>query len=136
MTGLYLTLGALRPAAIDIISLSMKPRILILATFLPLALAAQSSGDHWVATWTTAQNLVRTPPAPPSAATNAQPVPPRSGGPPRSFSNQTVRQIIRTSIPGRRLRVRLSNQFAGQPVAIGAAHIALREKDSEIKPGS
>ncbi len=81
-----------------------------------------------MATWTTAQLLVRPvpSPAPPAAASAAA----------RGFNNQTIRMISRASIGGRRLRVKLSNAFGSAPVTIGAAHIALRGKDSEIIPAS
>jgi lysophospholipase L1-like esterase len=52
------------------------------------------------------------------------------------FNNQTVRMIVRTSIAGKRLRVRLSNAFGSMPVAVGAAHLAIRSKDSGIVPDS
>src|SRR5262249_37756877 len=92
--------------------------------------------DHWVATWATAQNLVRVPPAtaPAGAPPNAPAKQPPIGA--RGFTDQTIRMIARTSIPGRRLRVKIANQFGGTPVQIGAAHIALREKDSAIVAGS
>jgi lysophospholipase L1-like esterase len=104
----------------------MKPKLLaslILAQFLGLApvFAQHNTAGHWVATWATAESLARV--QPPSAST---------GG----FSNQTVRMIVRVSIGGHRLRVKLSNAFGSVPVAIGAAHIALRSKDSEIVAGS
>jgi lysophospholipase L1-like esterase len=44
--------------------------------------------------------------------------------------------IARTSIGGRRLRVILSNAFGSEPLAVGAAHIAIRAKESEIVGGS
>ena len=88
---------------------------------------AQPSQEHWVATWTTAELLVRTPAAQPAAA-------PPVGV--RGFNNQTVRMIVRTSIGGRRLRVNLSNAFGADPLAVGAAHIAIRAEDSEIVAGS
>jgi len=44
--------------------------------------------------------------------------------------------IVRTSIGGRTLRIRLSNALGGTSVNIGAAHLALRRKDSAIVPGS
>src|SRR5262249_8093926 len=56
--------------------------------------------------------------------------------PPRTFNNQTVRMIARTSIGGRRVRIGVSNQFGGTPVVIDAAHLALRGKESEIVEGS
>lgn len=44
--------------------------------------------------------------------------------------------VLRTSIGGKRLRVRLSNAFNGTAVEIGAAHIAVRDKESGIIPAS
>jgi len=79
--------------------------------------------EHWVATWTTAQLLVR-----PQAA-------PRPGAA-QGFTNQTVRMIVRGSIGGERLRVKLSNAFGSDPVIVGAAHIALRSAESRIVPES
>ena len=43
-------------------------------------------------------------------------------------SNQTLRQIVHTSIGGDRVRVVLSNAFGTAPLEIGAADIALREQ--------
>ncbi len=54
----------------------------------------------------------------------------------RGFNNQTVRMIVRTSIAGKRLRVRLTNAFGSTPVAVGAAHLAIRAKESGIVPDS
>ena len=89
--------------------------------------AQPGSQEHWVATWTTAELLVRSLAAQPPAAPPAAP---------RGFNNQTVRMIVRTSIGGRRLRVNLSNAFGSEPLAVGAAHIAIRGRDSEIVAGS
>lgn len=94
---------------------------------------AQGTGqEHWVATWATAQLLVRTPPPPPAAQSVARP----QSVAVRGFSNQTRRMIVRTSIGGRRLRVKLANAFGSAPLVVGAAHIALRGKESEIVPAS
>ncbi|HEU5020586.1 MAG TPA: hypothetical protein VFT60_01800, partial [Bryobacteraceae bacterium] len=68
-------------------------------------------------------------PAPPAA-------PPARPRPPRSLENQTVRMIVHTSIGGNRLRLELTNPFGGEAVTVGAAHIALRDKDSSIVPAS
>jgi lysophospholipase L1-like esterase len=57
------------------------------------------------------------------------------GGPlpaPINFSNQTLREIVHVSIGGDRVRVALSNAFGTSALAIGASHIALREKDAAI----
>ena len=100
-----------------------------------LGLVAAASGQpprtsgHWVSTWTTASVARLYPPpepAPPAggaqtpAAARAVPLP----------NNQTLRQIVRASIGGDRVRVVLTNAFGTAPLVVGAAHIALREKES------
>src|ERR1017187_1065476 len=94
---------------------------------------AQPKGqEHWVTTWATAQTLVRAPrtATPGGGATTPQEVATRG------LNNQTVRMIVRTSIGGRRLRVRLSNAFGGAPIVLGTAHLAIRARDSGIAPDS
>ena len=44
--------------------------------------------------------------------------------------------VARVSLGGRRVRVRLSSAFNTNTVKIGAAHIALRSKDSAVAAGS
>ena len=44
--------------------------------------------------------------------------------------------IVRTSIGGKRARVQLSNAFGTMPLKIGAAHVALRDKESAIVASS
>ena len=170
----------------------MSVVVLALAAHAAIASAQAANGrktsvdDHWVPTWGTAQQLIRTtPPAPPAgrgtnlvpapapsagntpAAASSQPAaagaapsaapapagappatrPPAAapmagggrGGPPfrvTTIANQTVRMILRTSIGGRRARVRLSNAFGSDPVIVGAAHIARRAADSSIVAAS
>ena len=55
---------------------------------------------------------------------------------PRNLWNQTIRQIARTSIGGRKVRVVLSNEYGSQPLMIGAARVALSDSGSAIKAGS
>ena len=55
---------------------------------------------------------------------------------PINFNNQTLRQVVHASIGGQRLRVVLSNAFGTAPLAVGAAQIALRDKESAIVPSS
>ena len=52
------------------------------------------------------------------------------------MNNQTLRQIVRTSIGGSKVRVVLSNAFGTAPVQIGGGSIALRAKESSIQPAS
>jgi lysophospholipase L1-like esterase len=116
-------------------------RILLLLTATIPAL----SQPHWVATWGTAQQQYRAAgggatqtPARPNAA-----APPAPLGPARRFpvpaalpglSHQTVRMIVRTSIGGHSVRVRLGNALGASAVTLGAAHVALHAKGSAILP--
>jgi lysophospholipase L1-like esterase len=112
-------------------------------------LLAQSSTERWVGTWATAlvaRGLPQAPPASAPAPTPPSGLPPaagpapaagppgggRIGGPPVTVSNQTLRQIVRTSVGGNRVRVVLSNVFGTLPIAIGAADIAPRSGDAGV----
>jgi lysophospholipase L1-like esterase len=48
-----------------------------------------------------------------------------------AFKNQTLRLIVRSTLGGKRLRIRLSNLYGNQKLTIGAAHIALRDGAGE-----
>jgi lysophospholipase L1-like esterase len=118
---------------------NLTSRWLALALFLQLNhLASAQNGngqEHWVATWAASPQQPRVivpaaPQAPPTAQPNTAPPPIAS------FNNQTVRMTVHTSIGGRRVRVQLSNAFGAGPLTIGAAHIAIRGKDSAIVPAS
>src|SRR5205807_8041261 len=50
--------------------------------------------------------------------------------------NQTVRMIVRPTIGGERVRIKLSNAFGTTAMVIGAAHIALTADGAKILPGS
>ena len=78
------------------------------------------------------------PSGPPAGAPAAAAPGPGRGVPPPpvTVSNQTVRQIVRVSVGGDRLRVVLSNAFGTAPVEIGAAHVALRDHGALVKPSS
>jgi len=79
------------------------------------------------------------PPATPAPAPGAAPAAPGGGRgfvPPATVNNQTLRQVVHTSIGGSRVRVVLSNAFGTAPIAIGGANLALREKDASIVASS
>ncbi len=83
--------------------------------------AQRGRADHWVGTWATA------------AVPRPQAAPPAGRGPaPLNFHNQTLRQIVHTSLGGDRVRVVLSNAFGTSPLPVGAASVALRQKDAAI----
>jgi lysophospholipase L1-like esterase len=76
---------------------------------------------------------------PPGAPGRGAPAGPGAGGrrgggplPPVTIDNQTIRQVVRASIGGSRVRVVLSNVFGTAPLEIGAAHIGLRQADASL----
>ena len=117
-------------------------RVLVLALVLLTAAPAlaQNRRENWVATWATAlvsRPLPAPPAAPPAGAPTGQPpAAGRQGGPggqpPVTVTNQTIRQIVHTSIGGSRVRVVLSNAFGTAPIQIGGGHVALRDKEANI----
>ena len=89
-----------------------------LLLFVPELVAA--STNAWIATWATS---------------------PQSGTPdPRepllNIDNQTVRERVRASIGGSRIRLRFSNEFGSSPLLIGAATVAIPKDVSTIKEES
>jgi lysophospholipase L1-like esterase len=50
--------------------------------------------------------------------------------------DSTLREIVHTSIPGKALRVRFTNEFGTQPLRIDAASVALSAGESAIQPES
>jgi len=68
---------------------------------------------HWVVAWTAS---------------------PDSDGPP--LKAQTIRQILRPSLGGSSVRIRLSNLFGKAPITLGPVHVALHATGSAIQPGS
>ncbi len=117
-----------------------------IAAWIVISLASGAlAQEHWVATWAASPQQPRPlgpPPAGPggpgAAPASAAAAPPAAPAPPpiTSFHDQTVRQIVRISMGGRRIRVQLSNAFGTAPLVVGAAHVALREKESAIVAGS
>ena len=53
-----------------------------------------------------------------------------------TFEDQTLRQIVHTSVGGDQVRVRLSNRHGSGPLVIGEAHIALRSEGAGIVAAS
>lgn len=49
---------------------------------------------------------------------------------------QTVRQIVRTSVGGTEVRIRLSNLLGNVPITLGPVHIALHANGADTVPGS
>src|SRR5215472_15334354 len=98
-----------------------SPFAVLLAALLFAAGAAAQT--HWVAAWGAA--------AAPQLRDQRQM---RSAG--MVFDAQTVRVFFFKQKTAYEIRVRLSNAFGTSGVEIGAAHLAVRARDSAIAPGS
>ncbi len=79
------------------------------------------SNGHWVSAWTT----------------SLMPATPLPGFPPEAaISDKTIRMVVRPSIGGQLLRVRLSNELGTSALTIAAAHIALTDEGSKTQPAT
>lgn len=81
---------------------------------------SEGTGERWIGSWGTAQ----------------QPAATRSEMLDAQFNHQTLRQIVRVSLGGNRVRVRLSNAYGSEPLVIGEAGIALQEYGPNTVAGS
>ncbi|MEO8302681.1 MAG: SGNH/GDSL hydrolase family protein [Betaproteobacteria bacterium] len=82
----------------------------------PITQARDGPGDsHWVGTWSAS---------------------PQAAGAPARFNGQTLREIVRVSLGGNRVRVRLSNVYGTESLVIDSAHLALRSTGASIAAGS
>jgi lysophospholipase L1-like esterase len=86
---------------------------LFLAAALAEPAAAQPADTPWTGTWS---------------------VSPQAGG--ASFNQQTLRQIVHTSVGGTAARVEISNAFGSAPLAIADVHVAQRSSGSTINKGT
>jgi hypothetical protein len=76
-----------------------------------LAFAAPGRAErpvHWVASWGSAQQIPED----------------RNAMADGDLADATLRQIVRVSIGGTRIRIRLSNAFGTQPLTIDSVHVA------------
>ncbi|MEO6529262.1 MAG: SGNH/GDSL hydrolase family protein [Gemmatimonadaceae bacterium] len=85
---------------------------------------SRGASPRWLATWT-------------ASPSDAPPRPPRDSvdRTPRLY-DQTLRLIVRTSIGGDAVRVRVSNEYGDRPLVIGAARIAVRDSGPSINPAT
>ena len=81
---------------------------LLTAVLSLLTISSASAKKHWVATWATAEQVVE----------------PHNCPPAPGLGNNSIRQIVQTSISGKEVRVKFSNEFSQGPVTINAAEIA------------
>lgn len=102
----------------------MKVNSILMAVALTvLTWTPARAGKHWVATWATAEQVVE----------------PHNCPPAPGLENNSIRQIVQTSISGKEVRVKFSNEFSQGPVTINAAeiaHAATAGSSSEIIAGT
>ncbi|CAH0313126.1 hypothetical protein SRABI118_04882 [Massilia sp. Bi118] len=88
-------------------------------TIAPIGAQAQNwTTERWVGTW--------------GAGPGGPPLPANT----QTFTDQTLRLIVHSSIGGNRVRIRVSNEMGSTPLRIGAAHIALRAGGADIQAGT
>ncbi len=101
----------------------MRELVIAASIFIALPLGAQQP-TPWLATWS------------PSASA-AAPIPPRDSVDrvPTHF-DRTIRQIVRATLGGDSVRIRLSNEYGERSLVIGSAHIAVRDTGTAIRGGT
>lgn len=86
---------------------------------------AQASPGRWTASWTTAVQ---------------QPTPSTSTFGPNwsmtGFAHQTLREVVRVSAGGDRLRIRLSNRYGSRPLRLTGATVARTDAGATVAPGT
>ena len=126
--------------------------------------AAKAAAENWVGTWgyvalppppgepiPAAANLSSPGPTPLTVFTPVPAPPPRPAAAPppidnpgnvpvdlttTKLGNVTVRQVVRVSQGGSRLRLRFSNENSAEALPLGAVHVGAADADGRIVPGS
>jgi len=75
---------------------------------------AQTAAGRWITAWGTSQQMLAMTPV----------------------SNATVRVVVRSSIPGDAVRIRIDNAYGTSPLKIGKAYVGWRRGGATIFPGS
>ena len=96
--------------------------------------AANTAVTNTAATDLHATNAHAVGPASDGGWTGTWSVSPQSGG--SSFNQQTLRQIVHTSVGGYAARVEISNVFGSQPLVVSDVHIAQRSSGSTVASGT
>ena len=94
-------------------------RSLISATLLLALASAPVQAQSWSRSWMAAPLVSRTAP-------EKRP----------DLSDRTLRQVVRISTGGDRIRLRLSNEMSTRPLLLGAVHVALAGANGETLPGT
>jgi lysophospholipase L1-like esterase len=102
--------------------MNARLRRLLTATLISVSAFHCAQAAEWITSW---------------AASPMASVPPPIFGPmPFALNNQTIRQVMHLSAGGARLRIRLSNEYGGKPLTVGAATVALVRADGTVDKSS
>src|SRR5437868_8887726 len=101
----------------------MRRILFVASVIVALPLGAQLP-PRWLATWAPSQFAAA--PKPPADSVDRV----------ATYVDRTVRQIIRTTLGGSRLRIRFINEYGERPLVIGAARIAIRDTGAAIRAGT
>ncbi len=96
----------------------IKSTLICIGLLATTASSSASDPAHWVATWGAAQ-------IPGPAVGTVPPAP--------HFSRQTLRELIRVSLGGTRVRVRFSNEYGSRPLLIGSAYVAIADSHGKLR---
>ncbi|WP_277967837.1 SGNH/GDSL hydrolase family protein [Sphingomonas echinoides] len=96
-------------------------RLIGLAFIACFTLAARPpEHDRWVGSWATSQQIPE----------------PRNALPEAALTDATLRQTVRLSLGGARVRILLSNAFGTEPLRIDSAHVARAAGGAAVTPGT
>jgi lysophospholipase L1-like esterase len=102
--------------------------ILAVATALPSATGTENkTSKNWIATWITANQALSNPQM--ILVSNAY-------HDLTEFNNQTLREIIHTTIAGHAIRIRLDNTFGTRPVTFDAMYVGKQKQGASQQAGS
>jgi lysophospholipase L1-like esterase len=136
----------------------MRIRHLVLAAGLILAAVgsaqSQPAREHWIGAWGFAvvpppPGIALPAPVPAAVPLAAAPAPAMPGAPllenPGNVpvavltsdpANVTIRQLVRVSAAGKRIRLRFTNEGGADVLNLGAVHVGIAGPDGQVMPGS
>jgi lysophospholipase L1-like esterase len=86
---------------------------------------AGTASSHWLTTWE---------PSPTTAAPDDTYL--GMAFPSRQGYDQSLRMFVRVTIPGDRIRIRLSNRYGSKAITFGAVRVGLRTTAAAVRPGT
>jgi lysophospholipase L1-like esterase len=98
----------------------MRKALFVAGLFATFSIGAQQS-PRWFATWAPS-NFAAPAPAPSDSIDRVP-----------TYNDRTVRQIVRATLGGDRVRIRLTNEYGERPLVIAAAHIAIRDSGAATR---